>query len=117
MRGVFLQGEIDVEGQRGCEVYYIDSAAHEVQFSGTGHEAACDLECEPGVAGALDEEESLVRIGQRLVQRPGERASSGVEDGDVADDGHPHVGMRLQAEGQDGHADEEDRHHADYLLI
>ncbi|GIY09502.1 hypothetical protein CDAR_509771 [Caerostris darwini] len=36
-------------------------------------------------------------------------------DGPVHDDGHPHVGVRLQTEGDDGHADEEHRHYGHHL--
>ena len=41
-----------------------------------------------------------------FVQAPDGRVLPG--DRDVPDDGHPHVRVRLQAEGEDGGADEED---------
>ena len=34
---------------------------------------------------------------------------------DCPDDWNPHVGMSLEAEGEDGGADEEHRHDANYL--
>ena len=49
-----------------------------------------------------------------LVERPRERVVGGL-DGDVADEGDAHVGVRLQAEGDDRHHDEEHRHHASHL--
>ena len=49
-----------------------------------------------------------------LVERPGERVVGGL-DGDVADEGDAHVGVRLQAEGDDRDDDEEHRHHASHL--
>ena len=54
-----------------------------------------------------------MRVGAVLVQAP----DGGIPpaDGDVPDDGHPHVRVGLQAEGQDGGADEEHGDHANYL--
>ena len=49
-----------------------------------------------------------------LVERPGERVVGGL-DGDVADEGDAHVGVRLQAEGDDRDDNEEHRHHASHL--
>ena len=49
-----------------------------------------------------------------LVERPGERVVGGL-DGDVADEGDAHVGVRLQAEGDDRDHDEEHRHHPSHL--
>ena len=49
-----------------------------------------------------------------LVERPRERVVGGL-DGDVADEGDAHVGVRLQAEGDDRDDDEEHRHHPSHL--
>ena len=67
MRGKSLQGEVDVEGERGREVDDIDGAFCKLQFARTGYKSDWNLEREPGVAGALDEEEGVVRVGLRLV--------------------------------------------------
>nr|GBL89326.1 hypothetical protein AVEN_52417-1 [Araneus ventricosus] len=110
-----LQGQVDVEGEGGREVDDVDGPLRELQLAGAGDKADRDLEGEPGVAGALDEEEGVVRVGTHFVQGPGDRVGGGVQHSHVADHRHAHVGVRLQAEGQDGHADEEHRHHPDDL--
>ena len=50
-----------------------------------------------------------------LVERPSKRVVGGL-DGDVSDEGDAHVGVRLQAEGDDRDHDEEHRHHARHLI-
>ncbi|GIY22315.1 hypothetical protein CDAR_375151 [Caerostris darwini] len=71
--------------------------------------------CLPRIADALHVEERFVGLRLRLVQRPEGRPVGWLVDGPVHDDGHPHVGVRLQTEGDDGHADEEHRHHGHHL--
>ena len=61
--------------------------------------------CEPGVADVLDVEEGVMRVGAVLVEGP--HADISPSDGDVPDHGNPHVRVSLQAEGEDGDADEE----------
>ena len=55
-----------------------------------------------------------MRVGAVLVQGPGRHVAPR-PDGHVADDGDPHVRVRLQAEGEDRDADEEDGDDADEL--
>ena len=53
-------------------------------------------------------------VGLRFVESPGgsvERRSNG----DVPDDGHPHVRVGLETEGHDRHDDEEHRDDPDHL--
>ena len=68
---------------------------------------------EPGIADVLNVEESVVRVGAVLVQAPDGRVLPG--DRHVPDDGDPHVRVGLQAEGEDGGADEENWDHSDHL--
>ena len=49
-----------------------------------------------------------------LVERPCEGVVGGL-DGDVSDERDAHVGVRLQAEGDDRDDDEEHGHHASHL--
>ena len=74
-----------------------------------------DLYGEPGIAHIFYVEESIVRVCAVFVQAP----HSGVTPGhrDVPDHRHPHVRVGLQAEGEDGGADEEDWDHSDHLNI
>ena len=65
------------------------------------------FDSKPGIADALDEEESIMSISAVLVQRPGGQVPA-CPEGDVPDDRHPHVRVGLQAERQYGDADEED---------
>ena len=95
-----------------------------------------DLYGEPGVADALDIEEGVVGVGAVLVQCPvGDVTTSRrhcdvpgsfdeADDDDDDDDekvvslpyhGNSHVRVGLQAEGEDGDADEEHRYHSDHL--
>ena len=48
-----------------------------------------------------------------FVQAPDSRVLPGHRH--VPDHGHPHVGVGLQAEGEDGGADEEDGDYSDHL--
>ena len=108
------QDEVQVEAERGHHVYDVDRLLHEAQFAGRHHEAQDDLEGEPGVAGALDVEESLEGLRLLLAEAPGDGA---VADSlrDVEQDGYPHVRVGLEAEGQDGQHDEEHRDDGDHL--
>ena len=67
-----------------------------------------DLEREPRITDALDIKERLVRLRLFLGERPdGVVRSVAKRNCDVGDDGNAHVWVRLEAEGQDGHDDEE----------
>ena len=68
---------------------------------------------EPGIADVLNVKESVVRVGAMFIQAPDGRVLPG--DRHVPDDGDPHVRVGLQAEGEDGGADEEHRDHSDHL--
>ncbi len=81
---------------------------------GAGGEPHEYLDGEPGVADALDVEEGLVRARLVLVKRPGPGVVGGL-DGDVLDQRDAHVRVSLEAEGHDGHHDEEHRDHPDHL--
>ena len=59
-----------------------------------------NLNGEPGVTNTLDIEESIVRVGAVLVQGPGRHVVARL-DGDVPDDGDPHVRVGLETKGQD----------------
>ena len=81
---------------------------------GTGEEPDEKLEGEPSIADTLNIEEGIVSIGPVLVQGPGRGVVGGL-DSQVVDDGDPHVRVGLQAEGQDGDADKEDRDNTNSL--
>lgn len=70
----------------------------------------------PGIAHTFDIEEGYVRIGLRFVQKPAITSIRSFHC-NVPDDGHPHIGMGLQAERQDRNADEEHRNHANSLEV
>ena len=72
------------------------------------------LDGEPSIADTLYEEESIVSIGAVLVQGPGGQVPPR-PDGDVPDHGDPHVRVGLQAERQDGDANEENRDNSNEL--
>jgi len=63
-------GEYEVEGNGGDEIDEVDRFAHERQLVGADDEPNDELEREPSVADALDEEERLVRLGLAFVQHP-----------------------------------------------
>lgn len=69
----------------------------------------------PCVAEALDVKECLVRFRLGFLERPQYGAVGRLVDGAVHDHRHPHVGVRLQAERHDRHADEEHRDHGHHL--
>ena len=109
------QQEVEVERQGRDDVDDVDGRADEVKFVRRHDEAYDDLEREPRVARALDVEERVVRLSALLDQCP-EDGVVGVaaRHRHVLDDGHAHVRVRLEAERQDRHDDEEDgsrRHH------
>ena len=112
---VVLQQHVAVKAQGGDEVDPVEGRLNE-DFDGGGDDEANDeLEGEPDVADELDEEEGLVRIGLRLVQRPECDVVTKVSDRHVTDDRNPTVGVGLQAEGEDGDEDEEDRGEGNHL--
>ena len=106
---VILQQHVAVKAQGGDKVNPVQGRLNE-DFDGGGDDETNDqLEREPDVANELDEEEGLVRIGLSLVQRPERDIVTEVADRHIADDGNSTVGVGLQAEGQDGDENEEDR--------
>ena len=113
VRGELLQQQVDVEAHRGDHVDQVHRALDEVAAVRARQDADHELEAEPGVAHALDVEERVVGVRVRLVQDPGGAVARVHRL--VHDHRHPHVRVGLQAERQDGHADEEDRDHADNL--
>ena len=112
---VVLQQHVAVKAQGGDEVDPVEGRLNEDFDGGSYDEADDELEGEPDVANELDEEEGLVRIGLRLVQRPECDVVTKVPDRHVADDRNPTVGVGLQAEGEDGDEDEEDRGEGNHL--
>ena len=112
---VVLQQHVAVKAQGGDEVDPVEGRLNEDFDGGSDDEPNDELEGEPDVADELDEEEGLVRIGLGLVQGPECDVVSDVANGDVADDWNPTVGVGLQAEGQDGYEDEEDRGEGNHL--
>ena len=112
---VVLQQHVAVKAQGGDEVDPVQGRLNEDFDGGSDDEADDELEGEPDVADELDEEEGLVRIGLRLVQRPECDVVTKVSDRHVADDRNPTVGVGLQAEGEDGDEDEEDRGEGNHL--
>lgn len=69
------------------------------------------LECKPGIADAFNVEEGNVRIGHRLIQKPGVATVRRLHS-DIVHNGYTHIRMGFQAEGQDRNADEEYRNDA-----
>jgi len=69
--------EVEVKGDGGDQVDDVDRFAHERQLVGTDDEPNDELECEPAVADALDEEERLVRLRLPLVEHPRVLGQSG----------------------------------------
>ena len=106
--------EVEVERQRGDEVDDVDRCADERQLAGTDDEPDENLERKPGVADALDVEESVVRVGALLVEHPRRHTAVCPDNGrrrhgaagdprkrDVLDRRNAHARMRLDAERQD----------------
>jgi len=62
--------EVEVERDGGDQVDDVDRLAHERQLVRADDEPNDELEREPAVADALDEEECLVRLGLALVEHP-----------------------------------------------
>ena len=112
---VILQQHVAVKAQGGDEVNPVQGRLDEDFDGGSDDETDDQLEREPDVANELDEEEGLVRVGLSLVQRPERDVVTEVANCHIADDGHPTVGVGLQAEGQDGDENEEDRGEGNHL--
>lgn len=106
MRCVPLQGQIYIKTESRDIIYNISRGFDKVTLVGSGHEPNEYFEREPSVADALDVEEGDVRVGLRLVKGPGGGVVRRVHS-DVEDHRNAHVGVRLEAERQDRHADEE----------
>ena len=99
--------EIEVKTQRSDEVYDIDWGAHELQLVVRHYEPNNDFKGEPSVTGALYVEKGLVRFCPNLLQCPGFGAVDiPFRHGNVLYHWYPHVGVRLEAERQDGDDDE-----------
>lgn len=115
------QQEVQVEGQRRHEVDYVHRSSDEIQPAWAYHEPRDQLEREPGVACTLEEEEGGMGFGASLTQHPLRRpiddlrgvrvVASAASRRGVANDSDPHRRVRLEAEGEDGHEDEEDGQH------
>ena len=116
VRGKIGKAQVNVETEGGDEVNDVDGASDKVENVGTGEEPDEKLEGEPSIADTLNIEEGIVSIGPVLVQGPGRGVVGGL-DSQVVDDGDPHVGVGLQAEGEYGGADEEDRDNPNTLDI
>ena len=113
------QEEVEVEGQRGDEVDYVDRRPHEVALVRADDESYEQLDREPGVAGTFEDEEGSVRFGHPPVghveaivdwasaRHGGQVELDGVERG-IAQDRNTHGRMGLEAEGQYRNDDEED---------
>ena len=112
---VVLQQHVAVKAQGGDEVDPVQGRLNEDFDGWSDDEADDELKGEPDVANDLDEEEGLVRIGLSLVQRPECDVVTEVSERHIAVDGNPEVGMGLQAEGEDGDEDEEDRGGGNHL--
>lgn len=67
MWGKFLQGQVDVETQSRNHVDQVDRAFDEITTIWTCCYSYEELECEPGIADALDIEKGIVGICVRLV--------------------------------------------------
>ena len=112
---VVLQQHVAVKAQGGDKVDPVQGRLDEDFDGWSDDEADGELEGEPDIANNLDKEEGLVRIGLSLVQRPECDVVTEVSDRHVAVDGDLTVGMGLQAEGEDGDEDEEDRGGGNHL--
>ena len=111
---VVLEEHVAVEAEGGHKVNPVEGRLEEDLDRGGDDEPDDQLEGEPDVTDKLDEEEGFMRVGLCLVEGPEGDVVAEVSDGDVPDDGHPAVGVGLEAEGQDGDEDEEDRGEADH---
>ena len=108
------QTQVYVETESGNEVNDVDRTSDKVEDVRTGEEPDEELEGEPSIADTLDIEEGIVSISAMLVQSPGSGVVGGL-DSQVVDDRDPHVRVGLEAEGEDGGADEEDRDNTNSL--
>ena len=79
-----------------------------------GDEPDEQLQGEPSIADTLNIEESVMSVSPIFVQGPRCCVVGGL-DSEVMDDRDSHVRMGLEAEGEDGGADEEDRDNTDTL--
>ena len=107
VRSKISKTQVNVETESSDEINDIDRASDKVEYIRTREESDEELEGEPSITDTLDIEESIVSIGGMLVQCPCSGVVRGL-DSQVVDDRDPHVRVGLQAEGQDGGADEED---------
>ena len=108
------QPQVNVETKCGDKVNDIDRAPDKVKHVWAGDEPDEQLEGEPSIADALDVEESIMSISPVLIQGPCSCVMGGL-DSEVVDDRDSHVRMGLEAESEDGGADEEDRDNSNTL--
>ncbi len=102
-----LHDKVKVERESGHEVNDVDGTLDEAALARTHNEANGDLDRKPDVAHDLDVEEGRMRFRAYLLERPrvvAQRGDVRDEERDVADDGHAHVRMCLEAEGENRHA-------------
>jgi hypothetical protein len=80
-----------------------------------GDEPDEQLQGEPSIADTLNIKESVMSVSPIFVQGPCCCVVGGL-DSEVMDDRDSHVRMGLEAEGEDGGADKEDRDNTDTLV-
>ena len=100
--------QVNVETEGGNEVNNIDGAPDKVKNVRRRDEPDEQLQGKPSIADALNIEESIMSVSAMLVQGPGCGVVGG-PDSEVVDDRDSHVRVGLEAEGEDGGADEEYR--------
>ena len=106
------QPQVNVETECGDKVNDIDRAPDKVKHVWAGYEPVEQLQGEPSIADTLNVEESA--ISPVLIQGPCSCVMGGL-DSEVVDDRDSHARMGLEAEGEDGGADEEDRDNSNTL--
>ncbi len=102
-----LHDKVKVERERGHKVDDVDGTLGEATLAGTHDEAYGDLHREPDVAHYLYVQKGRMRLCAYLFQCPrvvAKRRDVRDEKSNVADDGHTHVRMCLEAEGENRHA-------------
>ena len=106
MRSQICKNQVNIETECCNKVDNINRAPDKVAHIRTGDKPDEQLQGKPGVADTLDIEESIMSISAILVQGPGCGVVGG-PDSEVVDDRDSHVRVGLEAEGEDGGADEE----------
>lgn len=70
MRCPLLKGQINVKGQRGCQVDKIDGPSDKVILSRTGKEASGELDRKPNIADTFNVKEGFMCVGHLFIQDP-----------------------------------------------